>query len=103
MTHNGMVCLAEDKMFQLVYDSAGMDEVQVEAKPQEVDDQEKPPAFYWLQSVEEMVVWVMLPQKINKKEIKVHLKPSHMSVKIKACGPCLVYKMASNCKQTADF
>ena len=44
---------------------------------------ETPPPFYWLQGVEDMAVWVMLPKDIHKKEIKVSLKPSQMSIKIK--------------------
>ena len=44
---------------------------------------ETPPPFYWLQGVEDMAVWVMLPKDTHKKEIKVSLKPSQMSIKIK--------------------
>lgn len=78
---DGILFFGEDKSFQLIYDSAGIEEEpepETEAKPEE-----KAPAFYWMQGVEDMVIWVMLPENINKREIKVTLKPSHMSIKIK--------------------
>ena len=45
--------------------------------------EEKIPKFFWLQGVEDMAIWVALPEGINKREIKVILKPSHLTVKIR--------------------
>ena len=41
------------------------------------------PKFFWLQGVEDMAIWVALPEDITKREIKVVLKPSHLTVKIR--------------------
>ena len=40
------------------------------------------PSFYWMQGVEDMVVWVMLPEGTTKRDLKVTLKPSEIVVKI---------------------
>ena len=82
LTENALLYFGEDKSFQLLYDSAAIDIDESEPK---VDEKapEKPPTFFWLQGVEDMAVWVMLPPDIHKKEIKVSLKPSHMSIIIK--------------------
>lgn len=84
LVQSGILCFGEDKSFQLLYDSEGL-EKNGEAKVEEEKSSppETPPPFYWLQGVEDMAVWVMLPKDIHKKEIKVSLKPSQMSIKIK--------------------
>ncbi len=84
LCHSGILYFGEDKSFQLLNDSAGMDETEVEKmeEPQQTP-KEPAPSFYWMQGVEDMVIWVMLPDNINKKEIKVVLKPSQMSIKIR--------------------
>ena len=80
----GILYLGEDKSFQLIFDSAGgLDDMEIEETEAKPNDEEKPPAFYWLQGVEDMAVWVMLPDDVNKRQIKVTLRPSHMSVKVK--------------------
>ena len=43
---------------------------------------DKVPPFYWMQGVEDMVVWVMLPEGTTKRDLKVTLKPSEILVKI---------------------
>jgi hypothetical protein len=32
---------------------------------------EKVPPFFWMQGVEDMVIWVMLPEGTTKKDLKV--------------------------------
>ena len=80
LDRNGILYLGEQKPFQLLYDSEGMD---LDEGTDEKKTVEKPPLFYWMQGVEDMVVWVMLPDGITKKEIKVVLKPSHLIVRLK--------------------
>ena len=72
--------LGEEKPFQLLYDSNGMEMDLAESNN---DTNEKPPVFYWMQGMEDIVVWVPMSEQINKKEIKVILKPSHLQVKLK--------------------
>ena len=79
LDQNGILYLGEQKPFQLLYDSEGME---VDETGEETPV-EKPPPFYWMQGVEDMVVWVMLPDGITKKEIKVVLKPSHLVIKLR--------------------
>ena len=43
---------------------------------------EKVPSFYWMQGVEDMVIWVMLPEGTTKRDLKVTLKPSEIVVKV---------------------
>jgi hypothetical protein len=33
---------------------------------------EKVPSFFWMQGVEDMVIWVMLPEGTTKKDLKVN-------------------------------
>ena len=79
LDQNGILYLGEQKPFQLLYDSEGMEVDEIN----EENPDEKPPPFYWMQGVEDMVVWVMLPDGITKKEIKVVLKPSHLVIKLR--------------------
>ena len=79
-----------NKPFKLMFDSAGMnieEEHENVSKSKEVKQNRKTdknrPIFYWFQGVEDMVVWVMLPKDTNKKDIKVILKPSEISVSYK--------------------
>ena len=72
--------LGEEKPFQLLYDSNGMEMDLAESNN---DTNEKPPVFYWMQGMEDIVVWVPMSEQIHKKEIKVILKPSHLQVKLK--------------------
>ena len=46
------------------------------------DDDKDPPPFYWLQDVEDIVLWVFLPDGLSakSKEIKVTLKPRELTV-----------------------
>ena len=81
LCQHGIMYLGEEKPFQLLYDSNGMEMDLEESKN---DTNEKPPAFYWMQGMEDIVVWVVLPEQIHKKEIKVILKPSHLQVKLKS-------------------
>jgi hypothetical protein len=84
----GFLCLGDQKSFQLVYDSAGgsLEDDQLEKTEKKSKMEvvvEKPPAFYWFQGVEDMAVWVMMPEDTIKRDIKVVLKPSHLYIKIK--------------------
>lgn len=82
LSGQGILYFGEHKPFELLFDSSGMPEQEAE-EAVEKKEEEKPPAFYWLQGVEDMAVWVMLPEGTSKKDIKVVLKPSHMTVKVK--------------------
>jgi len=82
LTENSILYFGEDKSFQLLYDSSATD-MEISESKKEKKAPEEPPAFFWLQGVEDMAVWVMLPSDIHKKEIKVSLKPSHMSIIIR--------------------
>ena len=44
---DGFVYLGEDKSFQLLYDSSGMEEIELP----EPEKSEPGPAFYWLQGI----------------------------------------------------
>ena len=62
---SGLV-FATEKPFALVFDSSGsaLDDL---AKKEE----EKPVKFLWFQGVEDMVLWVPIPPKTTKKDLKV--------------------------------
>ncbi len=79
-TGSHMVC-STSKPFFAVFDSTGT--LEEDAETGRVERKEPvrgPPPFYWLQSVEDMGVWVVLPEDANKKQIKVTLKPRELSV-----------------------
>ena len=45
--------------------------VESEDKKESVqEDKDPPPPFYWMQGMEDIVIWVELPKKTNKREIK---------------------------------
>ena len=64
------------------------DEVEEEVKPgsttSEPEPKDPPPPFYWMQGMEDIVIWVELPPNTNKREIKVSMpRPSELRVSIK--------------------
>ena len=69
-----------EKPFHLIYDSSGMEEEDVTLNDQtaaeksgqkEEEPKDPPPPFYWMQGMEDIVIWVPLPPNTNKREIKV--------------------------------
>lgn len=79
VTDSGMHFVGDDKRFTLTYDS---NEPGPAEKPQD-DPKDEPPKFFWMQGVEDIVIWLRLPININKREIKVTFKPSYMSILIR--------------------
>ena len=78
-----MLFFGQDLPFQIVFDSAGGT---IEDEMQQNDEKKNNvviPKFFWYQGVEDMAIWVPLPENIKKQEIKVVLKPSNMSTKIR--------------------
>ena len=64
------------------------DEVEEEVKPEattsDLEPKDPPPPFYWMQGMEDIVIWVELPHNTNKREIKVSMpRPSELRVSIK--------------------
>jgi hypothetical protein len=45
-----------------------------------------------MQGVEDMVIWLMLPEGITKRDLKVTLKPSEIVVKVTNLNICFVNK-----------
>lgn len=40
------------------------------------------PSFFWMQGVEDMVIWVILPEGTTKRDLKVTLHSSEIYVKV---------------------
>lgn len=74
-----------DQDFSLVYDSQGdpvAPETEAEASASKPSEMIRP-KFYYLQDVEELVVWVPIAADTTKRDIKVSVKPRELSVALK--------------------
>jgi hypothetical protein len=74
-----------DKPFKIVFDSDGILEDLDEERNKEADarpEAPKVPAFFWMQGVEDVAIWVPLPEGTTKRDLKVTLKASEIYVKV---------------------
>ena len=73
------------KPFFLVFDTMGglLEEDLESGKTEKKNSAALRPAFYYLQSVDDVTVWVMLPEDAHKRDIKVSLKPRELNVSFK--------------------
>lgn len=81
------ILCSTDKPFKIVFDSEGLPLPAVEEKDAEKDAnqqkrEDRGPSFFWMQGVEDIAVWVMLPEGSSKKDVKVILKPSEIVVEV---------------------
>ena len=77
------------KPFFLVFDTMGgslEEEDLVSGKMEKKNAAAVRPAFYYLQGVDDITVWVMLPGDAHKRDIKVSLKPRELNVSFKGKG-----------------
>jgi hypothetical protein len=77
-----LVCCT-NKPFAAVFDSTGTLEEDVDTGNVQRKDAAVRPPFYWQQNVEDFLLWVVLPEDANKREIKVILKPRELTVSYK--------------------
>ena len=73
------------KPFFLVFDTMGgtMEETLESGKMEKNNAGPIRPAFYYLQGVDDITVWVVLPEDAHKRDIKVSLKPRELKVSFK--------------------
>ena len=73
------------KPFFLVFDTMGTLEEDLASGQVEKKESSTPvrPPFYYLQGVEDITAWVMLPEGASKRDIKVSLKPRELLVSFK--------------------
>ena len=80
------ILCSTDKPFKLLFDSSGAcvdDDVLVEPEDDKVSDLPTPPPFLYYQNVEDIILWLDLPEDVGKRDIKVTLKPRELEVSLR--------------------
>ncbi|XP_040578963.1 nudC domain-containing protein 1 [Lepeophtheirus salmonis] len=76
-----------DKPFKVVFDSTLGDDTSTIDEKEEIipptNEEITPSPFHWYQTVEDIIVWILLPKETTKRDIKVEFKPSFLAVFVK--------------------